>query len=275
MADFQISESQSTYSVSESSDSYIVTETVSDSLSDYQGDMAIWLSDDASSVNYTTKVWADKTGNTSGATVGQSNCIDFTNDTTLTLNSALVGSTVTELNGSSGDTTGVTVNGSGHIEFDVSEMTASEVWSVTLDSGEEFRFSTGIAPFIFCADNYGTLGGTEDTDWAWALSDDAEPLNMEYGFSKYAYCDTNITSLYYGTNPGNPHSAFQADRSWSVFWEGNFIGDVGCVMQLTTEDTWKLAVVVDRGTNQVRMMSRNVINMAADVDALILLMLLL
>jgi hypothetical protein len=150
------------------------------SLSDFISQMAFW----GSSFNFTDNVLTDQSGNNNHVPLVAGNCVEFTGDVTITLDPAQVGASITELNGSTGDLAGVSVNGSGHIEIDQSELTNSKVWQFKLDTGDEFYLIGGANKYVFSSSAlWGSIGGTEDSDWAWSTQD-SYLRNLQSGFSK-------------------------------------------------------------------------------------------
>jgi len=147
-------------------------------LSSLQSSMAIWLGD----LDFANNKWLDKTGNTSGATLGGGNCILVTADLTVTLSTARIGATVSKVNGSA-TTTGVTVNGSGHIAIaNATIPSPKKVASIELSTGEEFRFTAGAGRVAFASGDVGLISGTAGTEWSWSTIDSIH-LNWKNGFS--------------------------------------------------------------------------------------------
>lgn len=175
---YSVTESNLSYQVSDSSESYQVSEYDS-ALNDFSSLMSFW----SDTFDFTNNVLTDKSGNNNDVPLVASNCVNFINDVTITLSIPQVGSSISELNESSGDTTGISVNGAGHIAIDQSELTNVKIWQFKLDTGDEFFLTGGINNYVFCDSSlYGTLGGTEDTDWEWETTN-SYFRNLQYGYS--------------------------------------------------------------------------------------------
>lgn len=219
-------------------------------------DLEFWSDD----FDFTNNLWLDKSGKDNHASLTGGFCIEILDDVTLTLLTAKIGATITKVNDSELLTSGVSVNGSGHIEFDFSELTvtANKIWNVFLSTGEEFRFTSGISPYVWASANRGVFGGTETTEWQWSTTDLAH-LNLRYGFSKYpaAINKDRLTANY----PTVPHSYPSENKAWKVSWTGNPFTDSSKYKAVlftwagTTSYTY--CCIVDRKNNKIRITNRN------------------
>lgn len=164
-------------------------------------------------LDFTNNLWLDKSGNNNHLSLVGGNALSVINDLTITLNTPRIGGVIDTVNGSS-TTTGFTINGSGHIVITAAQA-VDILWSIKLVSGEEFRFTTGVGQFIFAANNFGTISGTVNTDYAWTTTD-AYHGNLQYGFSKMAYVNaTHKTSF---------HTSYylRTYQPFTLHWEGFF-----------------------------------------------------
>lgn len=133
--------------------------------------------------DFTAKTLLDKSGNGNDVPLINGNCVNYINDVIITLYPAQIGATITELNKSSGDLNGISVNGSGYIEIDQSELTDPKVYHFKLDTGDDFYLQAGERNWAFSnVDLYGRMDGTEDSDWEWETQDDYFG-NLQRGFS--------------------------------------------------------------------------------------------
>lgn len=142
--------------------------------------------------DFVDKILTDQTDNNNDILLKGGNCINFINDVTITLHDAQVGASVIQLNDSTSDLNGISVNGSGHIEIDVSELTNTKIWQFKLDTDDEFFLTGGTNSYIFCDSSlYGILGGTENVDWEWSTQDNYF-RNLQYGYSQEGLLFTNV-----------------------------------------------------------------------------------
>jgi hypothetical protein len=217
---YNVVETESYYSVTEANDSYSVEEALRSS--SYIANMGFWAGD----LDFVNNQWKDKSGNLNHATIKGGACINFINDVTITLQDVKIGETVSELNESSDDTAGVSINGSGHIEIDQSELTSAKIWQIKLSDDTEIRLTSGIGDIVFYDGNYGTLGGAEDTDWEWSTTDSAF-LNLRYGCSKYAFVNNTYKRSY-----GHLRLYQTEDIGFELYWEGYLLEDSGVLAQV-------------------------------------------
>lgn len=213
--------------------------------------------------NFDTNKWEDKSPNGNHADLVGSYCVEILGDLTLTLATKRIGATITKVNDSADLTAGFAVNGSGDITIDFSELdvVANKVWNVFLSTGEEFRFTTGASPYVFAANNKGTLGGTETTHWQWSTTNLAH-LNLKYGFSKYPVNNTESKPAILATTP--PYTDSNGElNAWDVEWEGVFLdtNDLQyCFSTTAKKTTFYLYCQYTKSTGRVSFLAREAIS---------------
>lgn len=123
-------------------------------LSAYKSLMAFW----SDTFDFDANTLLDKSGNGNDVPLINGNCVNFINDVTITLSVAQIGATVSEVN-FSGTTTGVTVNGSGHIEIVQASLPVAKLYQIKLSTGDEFFLTGGTNQIVFCNSGlYGLMG---------------------------------------------------------------------------------------------------------------------
>ncbi len=159
------------------------------SLPDYISQMAFW----SSTFNFTTNVLTDKSGNANHVPMIGGYCVNFINDVTITLNPVQIGATITELNKSSVDLNGISINGSGNIEITQASLTDPKVYHFKLSTGDDFYLTGGDEKWVFSKlVLFGTLGGAVDTDWEQETQDNYF-ANQQRGFTLGGDLPLNIS----------------------------------------------------------------------------------
>jgi len=213
-------------------------------------------------LDFATNKWIDQSDKKNDATLVGGYCVEVLNDITITLQTARVGATITKVNDSASLTDGIAVDGSGNITIDFSELSviANKIWNIFLSTGEEFRFTTGAGLYIYAANNYGAISGTENTEWAWSTTNEAH-LNLRYGFSKYPYSPSSYKSSWDYRNV-----TYRIGDRIEAEWEGIMLSSAGVLFNLIKPSsiagaigTYHFMIRIDRTTGRLYFGSREAV----------------
>lgn len=218
-------------------------------LSAYKSKMAFWSGD----LDFDNLKWLDQTGNTTGADLVETACVEIKADVTITTTTALTGKTVAKVNESADNIAGVSVSGADLcIDFSELVVTDNKIWSIELDDGQLFILQSVASPYIFADGNMGTIGGTEDAEWSHSTSDSAFPYHLRDGFSKYPFFYNESKRLYSDTNYN-----IITTEPFTVTWEGCLFEDYANLFQIAFFGvTYGYAFYVRKSTGAIKFSTR-------------------